>query len=77
MVLTFLATISRHPASLSTLKHNVPWWDKLVTFFATVPCNVILSQGLNKSDQWAVLTSGYAPPLDEDWYLCKMEWVGQ
>ena len=24
-----------------------------------------------------MLTSGYALPLDEDWYLCRMEWVGQ
>ena len=32
IVLTFLATISRHPASLSTLKCTVPW-DKLATFF--------------------------------------------
>ena len=39
IVLTFLATISRYPASLLTLKHNVPWWDKLATFFATVPCH--------------------------------------
>ena len=77
IVLTFLATISRYPASLLTLKHNVPWWDKLATFFATVPCSVILSQGLNKtgeSDQWAMLTSGYALPLDEDW--CFVEWSG-
>ena len=38
---------------------------------------VILSQGLNKtgkSDQWAMLTSGYALPLDEDW--CFVEWSG-
>ena len=51
IVLTFLATISRHPASLSTHKCNVPW-DKLATFFTTVPHSVILSQGLNKTGEW-------------------------
>ena len=48
IVLTFLATILRHPASLLTLKCIVPW-DKLGTFFATVLCTVMLSQGLNKA----------------------------
>ena len=79
IVLTFLATISRHPASLSTLERTIPW-DKLATFFATVPRTVMLSQGLNKAgegERWAMLTSGCAPPLDEDWCLRGMEWVGR
>ena len=72
IVLTFLATIL-------TLECTVPW-DKLVTFFVTIPHTVMLSQGLNKageSKQWAMLTSRCALPLDEDWCLCGMEWVGQ
>ena len=24
-----------------------------------------------------MLTSGCAPPLDEDWCLCRIEWVGR
>ena len=48
IVLAFLATISRHPASLSTLEHTVPL-DKLATFFATILHTVMLSQGLNKA----------------------------
>ena len=48
IVLTFLATILRHLASLLTLEHTVPW-DKLVTFFAIILHTVMPSQGLNKA----------------------------
>ena len=39
----------------------------------------MVSQGLNKTgrERWIMLTSGCAPPLDEDWCLCDMEWVGR
>ena len=77
-VLTFLATISRHPVSLYTLECSVPW-DELTTFFMTVPHSVMVSQGLNKTggERWIMLTSGCTPPLDEDWCLRGMEWVGR
>ena len=39
----------------------------------------MVSQGLNQpgSERWIMLTSRCAPPLDEDWCLCGMEWVGR
>lgn len=79
VVLTFLSIIAKHPATLSSLERSIPW-DDLASFFATVPRNVMLSQGLNKTgerERWAMLTSGCAPPLDEDWCMRGMEWVGR
>ncbi|OJA21630.1 hypothetical protein AZE42_09745 [Rhizopogon vesiculosus] len=40
----------------------------------------LAAQGLNipaGSERWAMLTSGCAPPLPEDWCLRGMEWVGR
>ena len=66
IVLTFLATIAKHPTSFHTLKRSVPW-DKLATFFMTVPRSFMVFQGLDWTDRerWIMLTSGCAPPLDE------------
>jgi hypothetical protein len=79
IVLTFLATLSKHPASLAVLERSIPW-DELAKFFATIPRNIMVSQGLNKTgerERWLMLTTGCAPPLAEDWCLRGMEWVGR
>ena len=77
IILTFLATLAKNPATLAVLERSVPW-DELAQFFATIPRNVMVSQGLNKpgeSERWIMLTTGCAPPLPEDWCLRGMEWV--
>jgi hypothetical protein len=32
---------------------------------------------MGEREKWVMLTSDYAPPLAEDWYMHRMEWVGQ
>jgi hypothetical protein len=52
----------------------------MARFFTTIPCNVMVSQGLNKmgeKERWIILMTGCAPPLPEDWCLHGMEWVGR
>jgi protein SMG6 len=77
---TFLATITKHAEALSVLERSIPWHD-LAQFFATIPHNIFSSQVSNipagGSERWAMLTSGCAPPLPEDWCLRGMEWVGR
>jgi hypothetical protein len=79
-MLTFLATITKHAEALSVLERSIPWHD-LAQFFATIPHNIFSSQVSNipagGSERWAMLTSGCAPPLPEDWCLRGMEWVGR
>jgi hypothetical protein len=79
IVLTFLTTLSKHTAALAVLERSIPWVD-LAKFFTTVPRNVMVAQGLNKTgdrERWIMLTTGCAPPLAEDWCLRGMEWVGR
>jgi len=80
VMLTFLATVTKHADALSVLERSIPWHD-LTQFFATIPRDIFSAQGLNipasGSERWAMLTSGCAPPLPEDWCLRGMEWVGR
>jgi protein SMG6 len=78
VVLTFLATMLKHPATLGVLERTVPW-EALAQFMAMVPRNVMASQfqGRIPGERWALLTSNCAPPLPEDWCLRGMEWVGR
>ena len=73
---TFLSTILKHPATLHILEWSIPWAE-LAGFFATIPHNITLVQGVNKTgerERWAMLTSG-GTPLPEDWCMCEMESV--
>src|ERR1700685_2188952 len=47
IVLMFLFTLSKYPIMLAVLEQLIPR-DKLAKFFATIPHNVMVSQGLNK-----------------------------
>ena len=83
VLLTFLSTVLRHPSTLAVLERSIPW-EELAKFFATIPRGIMNSQGLSgegakkdSADRWAMLTSGSAPPLPEDWCLRGMEWVGR
>ncbi|KAG6333998.1 hypothetical protein ID866_5081 [Astraeus odoratus] len=80
VLLTFLATVAKHPETLSVLERSMPWED-LAQFFSVIPRNILNDQGLLLSplsgERWSVLTSGCAPPLPEDWCVRGMEWVGR
>jgi protein SMG6 len=83
VLLTFLSTVLRHPPTLVVMERSIPW-EELAGFFATVPRGIMSVQGLfgegakkEGSDRWAMLTTGSAPPLPEDWCLRGMEWVGR
>ncbi|KAJ7172704.1 hypothetical protein C8R46DRAFT_1086975 [Mycena filopes] len=81
VVLTFLATVLKHPQTLDAMERTVPWED-LAAFFARIPRHMMASQGLaevrtSREERWAMLTTGCAPPLPEDWCLRGMEWVGR
>ena len=86
VLLTFLATVMKNSQTLRALERSVPW-EELAVFFAKIPRGVMTRQGLfaapEKKDKeiegtrWAMLTSGCAPPLPEDWCLRGMEWVGR
>jgi protein SMG6 len=77
IVLTFLTTLSKH--TVAVLEWSIPW-DNLAKFFTTVPRNVMVAQGLNKTgdqERWIMLTTGCVLPLAEDRCLRGMEWVGR
>jgi len=82
ILLTFLATMLKHQPSLKLLERSIPWED-LAAFFVTIPRKVMESQGLftilnvAPEQRWAMLTSGCAPPLPEDWCMRGMEWVSR
>lgn len=80
IVLTFLATVCKHPPTLSVLERSIPWQD-LARFFSNIPRSVLAAQGLlvpaPGGERWSMLTSGCAPPLPEDWCMRGMEWVGR
>ena len=86
VLLTFLATALKNSSTLGALERSVPW-EELAMFFARIPRGVMTRQGLfaapEKKDKelerarWAMLTSGCAPPLPEDWCMRGMEWVGR
>ncbi|KAJ7694140.1 hypothetical protein B0H17DRAFT_1057941 [Mycena rosella] len=81
IVLTFLATVLKHQQTLEAIERSVPW-DDLAAFFARIPRHIMASQGLasartSREERWAMLTTGCAPPLPEDWCLRGMEWVGR
>lgn len=80
VMLTFLATVSKHAETLSVMERSIPWHD-LAQFFATIPRDIFTAQGLDiptaGNERWAMLTSGCAPPLSEDWCLRGMEWIGR
>ncbi|KAF7347164.1 PINc domain-containing protein [Mycena venus] len=77
VVLTFLATVLKHPQMLSAMERRVPWGD-LATFFTSIPRHIMASQGLmeprTSRKRWPSLTAGCVP-LPEDWCLRGMEWV--
>jgi hypothetical protein len=80
VMLTFLATVAKHAGTLSLMERSIPWHD-LSRFFATIPRDIFAAQGLDTpttgSERWAMLTSGCAPPLPEDWCLRGMEWISR
>jgi len=83
ILLTFLSNALKHKKTLELLERSIPW-DDMVSFFATVPRNIMASQGLSPltsissdGERWSRLTSGCAPPLPEDWCMRGMEWVGR
>ncbi|KAF8559498.1 hypothetical protein OG21DRAFT_1594361 [Imleria badia] len=81
VLLTFLATVSKHPETLVILERFIPWED-LAVFFTSIPKNIHVSQGLHVpaptgAERWVMLTSGCTPPLAEDWSMRGMEWVGR
>jgi hypothetical protein len=80
VMLTFLATVTKHAGTLSLMERSIPWHD-LSRFFATIPRDIFAAQGLDTpttgSERWAMLTSGCAPPLPEDWCLRGMEWISR
>ncbi|KAG2345159.1 hypothetical protein BDR05DRAFT_989001 [Suillus weaverae] len=45
VMLTFLATVTKHAEMLSMMEHSIPWHD-LVRFFATIPHDIFTMQGL-------------------------------
>ncbi|KAJ7063093.1 hypothetical protein C8F01DRAFT_1209464 [Mycena amicta] len=81
VTLTFLTTVLKHPQTLAAMERAIPWAD-LVPFFSNIPRHVMSSQGLldgssSREERWAMITTGCAPPLPEDWCLRGMEWVGR
>jgi len=86
VLLTFLATVLKHKPTLDVMERSIPWAD-LASFFATIPRKIMISQGLmshperpnshRNQERWVMLTSGSPPPLDEDWCMRGMEWVGR
>ncbi|KAF7359539.1 PINc domain-containing protein [Mycena sanguinolenta] len=81
VILTFLATVLKHPQTLEAMERSIPW-DDLAAFFARIPRRIMTNQGLmevrsSREERWAMLTTGCAPPLPEDWCLRGMEWVGR
>ena len=86
VLLTFLATVLKHKPTLDVMERSIPWAD-LASFFATIPRKIMISQGLmshpdrpnshRNQERWVMLTSGCPPPLDEDWCMRGMEWVGR
>ncbi|KAJ6623408.1 hypothetical protein B0H10DRAFT_2009580 [Mycena sp. CBHHK59/15] len=80
VILTFLATVLKHPQTLEAVERSIPW-EELAAFFAKVPRHLMASQGLaevrtSREERWAMLTTSCAP-LPEDWCLRGMEWVGR
>jgi protein SMG6 len=82
VLLTFLATILKHPPSLALLERSIPW-DDLAAFFTTIPRKVMELQGLftiigvAPEHRWSMLTTSCAPPLPEDWCMHGMKWVSR
>lgn len=80
VMLTFLATVTKHAETLSIMERSIPWHD-LARFFATIPRDIFAAQGLDVpatgGERWAMLTSCCAPPLSEDWCLRGMEWINR
>ncbi|KAJ7752078.1 hypothetical protein B0H16DRAFT_1887390 [Mycena metata] len=63
VVLTFLATVLKHPQTLDAMERSVPW-DDLAAFFARIPRHMMASQGLaevrtSREERWAMLTDGW------------------
>ena len=81
ILLTFLATVGKHPETLAILEWFIPWED-LSVYFAPIRRNIHVSQGLDVpaptgAERRVVLTSSGALPLPEDWRLRGLEWVGR
>ncbi|KAG0705195.1 hypothetical protein DFH29DRAFT_908006, partial [Suillus ampliporus] len=80
VMLTFLATVTKHAETLSVMERSIPWHD-LAQFFATIPRDTFAAQGLDipaaGGERWTMLTSSCAPPLPEDWCLRGMEWISR
>ena len=86
VILTFLATVSKHKSVLKLMETSIPW-EEMARFFSSVPRKVMVSQGLTidgngnvatrPGEQWMMLTSGCTPPLPEDWCMRGLEWVGR
>src|ERR1700722_13855638 len=86
IVLTFLATVCKQEKVLQILERSIPWVE-LASFLVQVPRDIMQSHGLCISGSatgkehgevaWTMLTSNCSPPLDEDWCMRGMEWVGR
>lgn len=70
IMLTFLATVLKHPVVQRVLERAIPW-DALAELFSTVPHSVLV-----QAEGGIRLTSGCAP-MSEDWCLRGMEWGGR
>ncbi|KAG2028409.1 hypothetical protein BDR03DRAFT_1019849, partial [Suillus americanus] len=46
VMLTFLATVTKHAETLSVMERSIPWHD-LAQFFATIPSDIFAAQGLD------------------------------
>ncbi|KAG6909451.1 hypothetical protein DXG01_000436 [Tephrocybe rancida] len=93
VLLTFLATVLRNPLALGVLERAVPWGELAAFFArvprAVMAKQGLMSSEKERSGEkrkekeqiqgprWAMLTSGAAPPLPEDWCVRGMEWVGR
>ena len=86
IMLTFLAAVCRQEQTLQVFERSIPW-NELASFLVRVPQDVMQSHALSISGpatgkafgavEWTMLTSGCSPPLDEDWCMRGMEWVGR
>ena len=69
IVLTFLGTLSQHPAAMALLERAVPW-EMLAAFLSTMPRSVSRSAFVKPTLDRSML-------LPEDWSLRGMAWGGR
>lgn len=71
VLLTFLATVLRHPVGLASLERLVPW-AKLARFFSQSPRHAIKRATASQSETLAARAG-----LPEDWCIRGMAWGGR